>query len=63
MSFDHLRKKKGAMMQKGNVSHGKAKMDKMVRRGELPCVRRSKQWNRGRVVRGEVPMSMERKKG
>jgi hypothetical protein len=27
--FDHLRKK-GAMMQKVNVSHGKAKMDKVM---------------------------------
>jgi hypothetical protein len=28
--------KKEAMMQK--ISHGKTKMDKMVRRRELPCV-------------------------
>jgi hypothetical protein len=42
----HYEKKKEVMMQK--VSHGKTKMDKMVRRRELPC------------VRGAVPM--ERKK-
>jgi hypothetical protein len=35
-------KKKGAMMQKANVSHGKAKMDKRERGRELPCVRRSR---------------------
>jgi hypothetical protein len=42
-------------MQKVNVSHGKAKMDKMVRRGGLPCARRLRSLYRGRVVRGEVP--------
>ncbi|SAM05613.1 hypothetical protein [Absidia glauca] len=35
-----LLREKEAMMQKTSVSHGKAKMDKMVRRGRLPCVRR-----------------------
>jgi hypothetical protein len=39
ITFDHLRKK-GTMMQKVNVSHGKPKMDKMVGRRELPCFRR-----------------------
>jgi hypothetical protein len=37
--LDHLRKK-GAMMQKANISHGKTKIDKMEGRRELPCVRR-----------------------
>jgi hypothetical protein len=32
--FDHLRKK-GAMMQKANVSHGKTMMDTMLRMREL----------------------------
>jgi hypothetical protein len=32
-------KKKGAMIQKTNVRLGKTKMDKMVGRRELPCVR------------------------
>jgi hypothetical protein len=36
--FDLLRR--GAMMQKVNVGHGRIKMDNMVRRRELPCVRR-----------------------
>jgi hypothetical protein len=36
-------------------------MDEVVRRRELPCVRRSRSLYRGRVVRGAVPMSMERK--
>jgi hypothetical protein len=34
---DHPRKK-GATMQKANVSLGKPKMNKMMRRRELPCV-------------------------
>jgi hypothetical protein len=59
--FDLLRKE-GAMMQKANVSHGKIKMDKMVRGRDLPWVRRSRSLYRGRVVRGAVIMSMERKK-
>jgi hypothetical protein len=50
------------MMQKVNVSHGKAKMDKMVRRKELPYVRRSRPLYRERVGRSAVLMSMERKK-
>jgi hypothetical protein len=50
------------MMQKANVSHGKAKMDKMVRRRGLPCVHRLMSLYRGKVVRGGVLMSMERKK-
>jgi hypothetical protein len=48
-------------MQKVNVSHGKTKMDKTVRRRELSCVRRSRSLYRGRVVRGAVPRSMEEK--
>jgi hypothetical protein len=37
--FD-LPRKKGAMKQKANFSHGKPKMDKKVRKKELPSVRR-----------------------
>jgi hypothetical protein len=37
--FDLLRKKE-AMMRKANVGHGKIQMDMVVRRRELPCVRR-----------------------
>jgi hypothetical protein len=49
-------------MQKITVSHGKTKMGKLVKRRELPCVRRSKSLYRGRVVRGVDPMSAEIKK-
>jgi hypothetical protein len=45
-------------MQKANVSHGKTKMDKTVRRRELPCVRRSRSLYIGQVVRDAVLMSM-----
>jgi hypothetical protein len=34
--------KKEAMTQKVNVSQGKAKMDKVVGRRELSCIRRSR---------------------
>jgi hypothetical protein len=49
------------MMQKVNVSHGKAKMDKMVRRREWPCVSYSKSLYREQDVRCEVTMLIERK--
>jgi hypothetical protein len=49
-------------MQKANVSHGKTKMDKVMRKRELPYVRRSKLLCSERVVRGAVVMSVERKK-
>jgi hypothetical protein len=49
-------------MQKANVSHGKPKMDKMVRRRELPYIHCPRSLCRERVVRGAVPMSVERKK-
>jgi hypothetical protein len=58
--FDHSRKKR-VTMQKVNVSHGKSKMDKTVRRGELPWVRHSRTVCRRRVVRSAVPMSMKKK--
>jgi hypothetical protein len=29
-------------MKKANISRGKTKMDEMVRRGELPCIRQSR---------------------
>jgi hypothetical protein len=57
----NLLRKKGAMMQKANVSHGKTLMGKMVRR-ELPCVHRSRLLYRVRVARGAVAMLLERKK-
>jgi hypothetical protein len=61
ISIDPLRKK-GAMMPKANVSQGKTKMDKLVRRRELPYVRHSKKLYRKRVVCGVMLMSKERKK-
>jgi hypothetical protein len=45
-----------------NVSHDSTKMGKMVKRRDLPCVRRLMSLYRGRVVRDAVVMSMERKK-
>jgi hypothetical protein len=57
-----LPRKKGAMMRKLNVSHVTTMKDKMVRRRELPCVRRLNPLYRGSVVHGAVPKSMERKK-
>jgi hypothetical protein len=53
--------KKCAMMQKANVSHGKAKTGKVVRRGELPYTRRSRSLYRVSVVSGTVSVSMEKK--
>jgi hypothetical protein len=50
------------MMQKANVSRGQTKMDKMVRRRELPWVCHSRSLDRDQVACGVVPMSMERKK-
>jgi hypothetical protein len=50
------------MMQNAIISHGKQKVDKMERRRELPCVRRSRSSYRVRVVLSAMPMSMERKK-
>jgi hypothetical protein len=58
--FDLLRKK-GALMQKTNVNHGKPMMDKLVRR-RVTCVRRSKTLCKARVVYYVVLMSKERKK-
>jgi hypothetical protein len=45
--FGYLRIK-GANDEEANVRHGKTKIDKMVRRGELPCFRRS-----GRCIKNE----------
>ncbi|SAM00670.1 hypothetical protein [Absidia glauca] len=59
--FDHPRKKV-AMMQNANVSHGKQQAGKKERRKDLPCVRRLRSLYRGRIVRGGMIMSMERKK-
>jgi hypothetical protein len=59
--FDLLKKKR-AMTQKTNVSIGKTDMDKLVRRRELPCVRRLRSLHRMRVVRGMMPRSMKKKK-
>jgi hypothetical protein len=61
ITFD-LPRKRRELTQKANVSHVKAKMDKMVRRRELPCVRRFRSFHRVRVVRGMALMTMERKK-
>jgi hypothetical protein len=49
ISFD-LRRKRRIMMEGVNVSNGKTKMDKMVGKRELPCIRRSRAKYRGRVV-------------
>jgi hypothetical protein len=43
-------------------SQDKTKMDNIVRWRKLPYVRGSRRLYRGRVVRGAVPMPMERKK-
>jgi hypothetical protein len=53
---------KEAMMQKANVSHGKAKMGKKVRRWELPCTQCWRSLHRERGVRDALLKSMERKK-
>jgi hypothetical protein len=50
------------MKQNASVSHGKGKMDKMVERRALPCVRSLRSLYRGRVVHGAMLMSTERKK-
>jgi hypothetical protein len=50
------------MMKDVNVSQWKTKMDKKMKKRELPCVRRSISLYKGRVVRGVVSMSKERKK-
>jgi hypothetical protein len=58
----NLQRKRRAFMQKTNVSHGSTKMDKMVRRRGLHCVRRWGPLYKGRVIRGTVLMSMKIKK-
>jgi hypothetical protein len=57
--FDRLRKKE-AMMQKVNVSHGKPRMDKALRRKALPSIRRVRSLHSRQVVRGAMLLSMER---
>jgi hypothetical protein len=59
--FDHLRKRR-AVVQKANVSHGKIMTDMMVRRRGLPSVRRLRTSNKRRAVHGVVQMSTARKK-
>jgi hypothetical protein len=49
-------------MQKVNVSHGQTKLDKMVRRRDLPCVRRLWLLYRDRVACSVVHVSMRRRK-
>jgi hypothetical protein len=49
-------------MQKENVSHNKAKVDKMVRKSALPCVRRSRLMYSVQVVRSVVLLSIKKKK-
>jgi hypothetical protein len=44
------------------LANCRAKMDKMVKSRELPCVRRSRSFNTGQVVSGVVLMPMERMK-
>jgi hypothetical protein len=59
---DLLRKKKKQRCKRLSGSHGKQKMDRKLKRGELPCVRHSKSLYKGRVVGGLVLVSMVRKK-
>jgi hypothetical protein len=49
-------------MHNANVGHGESKMDKLVRRRKVPCVRRLWSLYRERVVSSAVPLSMERGK-
>jgi hypothetical protein len=58
--FDLSKKKKGAMMQQAIVSHVKTRMGKIVKKRELPCVRRLWSLYSERFVCCAVPMSMER---
>ncbi|SAL98229.1 hypothetical protein [Absidia glauca] len=60
-SVDLLRKRR-VMLEDVIVSRGKTKIDKVVRRRELPCIRRLRVLYREWVVRDVVSMSMERKK-
>ncbi|SAM07312.1 hypothetical protein [Absidia glauca] len=60
-SRSNVEKKKN-QCKKANVSQGKTKMDKMVRRRELSCVRRSWSLGRGRVVRDAVRIFSGKKK-
>jgi hypothetical protein len=50
------------MAQKATVRPDKTKMDRMVRRRELPCVRGSGPLYSGRIVHDTVLMSMQRRK-
>jgi hypothetical protein len=50
ISFDRLRKKE-AMMQKANVSHGSAMKAEILRRREFPCVQGSSIEGESSVVR------------
>jgi hypothetical protein len=50
------------MIQKANVKHGATKVEKIVKRRELPCIRRSSSLHSGWVIRGAELMPMERKK-
>jgi hypothetical protein len=61
ITVDHLTKK-GAVMQKAKFGHGKPRMDRTLRRGALPCIRRSRSLYRERVVGDAVLVSTERKK-
>jgi hypothetical protein len=55
--FDLLRKR-SAMLKDVNVGYGKKKMDKMVRRREFPCLRRSRPLYKGQIVGDAVPIPM-----
>jgi hypothetical protein len=48
-------------MQKANVDHGEPKLDKLVGRSELPCVRCRRSLYSDQVVINVVLISMERK--
>jgi hypothetical protein len=58
--FDQLRQK-GVMRKDFSVSHGSTKMDKMVKRRELPCIGRLMPLHWGQVVRSAVAKLMKKK--
>jgi hypothetical protein len=60
-SFRIYCEKRKAMTQKANVSHDRPKIDKIVRGGELPCVRCSRPLYRGQTVVSAMLMSMGKK--
>lgn len=48
-------------MQEANVSRYKRKISKMLRRGELPCVRRKRSFDEVQIIGDVRPIAMEGK--